>query len=125
MSNQNKEMISPFINDPFAIIYQAYKNLFDKPFKAFWGQRGDDEECQEGYGFTDFPADGGVPTVVVYTEYSTDIQAETLAHELAHVAAGPEHEHDEVWEKAFSDISASDGFGKPCRLKYLIISASV
>ena len=31
---------------------------------------------------------------------------ETLAHELAHVAVGVEHEHDAVWEEAFDKIFA-------------------
>ncbi len=30
--------ISPFANDPFALVCQAYKNLYDKPFLALFDQ---------------------------------------------------------------------------------------
>ena len=40
----------------------------------------------------------------VYAEHPVNIQVETFAHELAHVAVGPEHEHDEVWEATFDAI---------------------
>lgn len=29
---------------------------------------------------------------------------ETLAHELAHVIVGPNHDHDEKWEEVFDNI---------------------
>ena len=29
---------------------------------------------------------------------------ETFAHELAHAGVGAEHEHDDVWAKAFDDL---------------------
>ena len=35
--------ISPFVNDPFALVCQAYKNLYDKPFTAFFDQHEDDD----------------------------------------------------------------------------------
>lgn len=35
---------------------------------------------------------------------------EIFAHELAHAAVGIEHEHDDVWEKAFDDL-----FDEYCR----------
>lgn len=45
--------ISPFVNDPFALVCQAYKNLYDKPFTAFFDQHEDDDHKEE-YGFTHF-----------------------------------------------------------------------
>ena len=51
-----------------------------------------------------FPTDGSTPQVLVFAEHPVNIQTETFAHELAHVAVGPEHEHDEVWEAAFDAI---------------------
>lgn len=42
--------------------------------------------------------------MIVYSEHPVNIQTETLGHELAHVAVGPEHEHDEVWKAAFDAI---------------------
>lgn len=38
MSEGKVGFISPFQNDPFAIVCQAYKNLFDKPFVAYYDQ---------------------------------------------------------------------------------------
>lgn len=31
-------------------------------------------------------------------------QSKSWAHELAHVAVGVEHDHDEVWQEAFDKI---------------------
>lgn len=94
--------ISPFSNDPFALVCQAYKNLFDKPFRAFFNQHEDDEHKDE-YGFTHF-VKGEIPTIIIFAEHSVNICVETFAHELAHVAVGVEHEHDEVWNDAFNKI---------------------
>lgn len=95
------DLMSPFKNDPFSMAFQAYQTLCEKPFEAYYAQR---PEGEEGYGFTEFPDDGGPPIIIVYTDFSTEIQLETLAHEMAHVAAGPEHEHDAMWKQAFQAI---------------------
>lgn len=96
--------ISPFANDPFALVCQAYKNLYDKPFQAFFDQHEDDEHKEE-YGFTHF-VDGEIPKIIIFAEHPVNVCVETFAHELAHVAVGVEHEHDEVWNDAFDKIFA-------------------
>lgn len=96
--------ISPFANDPFALVCQAYKNLYDRPFVAFFDQHDDDSHKKE-YGFTHF-ADGEIPQIIVFAEHPVNICVETFAHELSHVAVGEEHEHDEVWNEAFDAIFA-------------------
>ncbi len=98
-------METPFENDPFALVYQAYRNLYDKPFIAYYDPNAgeDGKPVQEGCGFTDFN-DGETPVVVVFTNIDTNAQVETFAHELAHVAVGPDHEHDDAWEAAFDAI---------------------
>lgn len=55
------------------------------------------------YGLTDFGDDG---TVSVFVKPSLEVAdaVEILAHELAHVAVGIEHDHDEVWQEAFNKI---------------------
>lgn len=103
-------METPFKNDPFAIIYQAFKRLYpDKPCEIWWDIPHDEEVDKEAYGVTNFPDDGNIPQVFVYPNYPVHQQTEILAHELAHVAVGPEHEHDEVWEAAFDAIHEEYG----------------
>ena len=55
------------------------------------------------YGLTDFADDG---SVAVFVKPSLEVAdaVEILAHELAHVAVGIEHDHDEVWQEAFNKI---------------------
>lgn len=100
------EWKSPFKNDPFVIVAKAYDNLYSNPYEAVIEQHIDDteKEHKEEYGFTQFPTDGGTPTVVIYSEHIINVQVETFAHELAHVAVGAEHEHDSEWKQAFDNI---------------------
>ena len=98
-------MESPFKNDPFAMIYQAFKRLYpDRPCEIWWDVPQDDEVDKTAYGVTNLPDDGGVPQVFVYPDYPVKQQVEVLAHELAHVVVGPEHGHDEIWDAAFEAI---------------------
>lgn len=97
--------VSPFSNDPFAMVTQAYKNLYGKPFLAYYDQHKDDACDNEEYGFTTFQ-DGETPVITIFADHPVNVCVETLAHELAHVAVGVEHEHDAVWEEAFDKIFA-------------------
>lgn len=102
-------MESPFKNDPFAMIYQAFKRLYpDKQCEIWWEPNQPDAD-EGAYGATDFPNDGRLPQVFIFSGYPVAQQAEILAHELAHVAVGPEHEHDGVWEAAFDAIHEEYG----------------
>ena len=58
---------------------------------------------ENGVGYTDFNDDGSI-IVSVSSEIPVSAAAEILCHELAHVAVGIEHEHDEVWKEAFEKI---------------------
>ena len=97
-------MKTPFKNDPFCMVYMAYKRLYDKPCEIWWDYHEEDKHEQE-YGFTSFPNDGGIPTVIIYSDHPVEIQVETLAHELAHVAVGVGHDHDSMWYEAFTAIN--------------------
>lgn len=98
-------METPFKNDPFAMIYEAFKRLYPgKQCEIWWGVPQDDEVDKEAYGVTNFPDDGSIPQIFVYSDYPVHQQTEVLAHELAHVAVGVEHGHDKVWEAAFNAI---------------------
>ena len=95
---------SPFENDPFSLVWKAFQNLYpDKECEVWYDQHQGDNHRKE-YGYTNFPNDGSISQILIFAEHNINIQTETLAHELAHVAVGVEHEHDEEWEKAFQDI---------------------
>ena len=102
-----ERMESPFIYDPFAIVFQAFKNLYpDKECFVEWQPEEMVDDNGNGYvGMTTFADDGNA-----YVEISIAIPVkdavETLAHELAHVAAGEEEAHGEKWENAFTAIHA-------------------
>lgn len=95
------KMKTPFINDPFVIVWQAFKELYpDKDCKCYFGT---EEDCDQEFGLTHFDGDGEIQ-VIINANLPVQDAVEIFAHELAHVAAGVGHDHDEVWEKAFDDI---------------------
>ena len=98
-------MKTPFENDIFSMIWIAFKNLYpEKECKCFWEPNiRDSASGDECFGMTDFADDGEI-TVFVKTSLKIEDAAEIFAHELAHVAVGLEHAHDEEWEKAFDAI---------------------
>lgn len=95
----------PFLNDIFALIWQAFKSLYpNKDCECYWEPNiRDSDDGKPVYGLTDF-GDDGIVSVFVTTTIPIVDAAEIFAHELAHVAVGVEHDHDEAWEKAFDDI---------------------
>lgn len=102
MENKVQRRRSPFTNDPFSMVAEAFDNLYAKPYEAWFDQHGDGKHENE-FGFTEF-REGQWPLIVIFAEHGLNIQIETFAHELAHVAVGIEHEHDAVWEAAFDKI---------------------
>ena len=98
-------MQNPFVNDPFSLVYQAFRNLYpEKECKVFWEPKIRDSENGEKYsGLTYFEEDGSV-SVLIDPGLKVSEATGVLAHELAHVGVGIEHDHDEVWEKAFNAI---------------------
>lgn len=98
-------LIAPFQNDMFAMVWGVFKKLYpDKECEIYWEpQIRDEEDGKPVYGLTDFADDG---SVAVFVKPSLEVAdaVEVLAHELAHVAVGIEHDHDEVWQEAFDKI---------------------
>ena len=106
MSDLNR-MESPFLNDPFSLVWKAFHNLYpDKKCEIYYDEHEETEETSDSkeYGITLFPDDGSIPIVSIFAEYPVSILVEILAHELAHVAVGPGHDHDGLWEEAFENI---------------------
>lgn len=97
-------MESPFKNDPFATVYQAFKRLYPDSQCEIWWEPHPKEGEKDAYGVTEFPDNGGVPQIFIFTDFPVGQQVEILGHELAHVAVGPEHEHDGIWYAAFEAI---------------------
>lgn len=97
-------MKTPFKNDPFALVWIAFKRLYpDKECECMWNPDvKTDEDGNEVFGVTQF-TDKGI-FVSVTPEISVRDSIEVLAHELAHVAVGYECEHEEEWEDAFEAI---------------------
>ena len=96
---------SPFENDIFALIWNAFKNLYpNKECQCFWQPNiRPEEDGTEVYGLTDF-GDDGIVTVFVTPELAIQDAAEIFAHELAHVAVGVEAGHGKKWRGAFDKI---------------------
>ena len=99
-------MKTPFINDMFSMVYQAFKNLYPgKECECQWQpEKMTDEDGTEVLGITTYGDDGSV-----YVDISASLKVadavEILAHELAHVAVGEKAEpHGKEWEDAFDSI---------------------
>lgn len=103
--NRKRAFSSPFKNDPFALVWKAFSNLYpDKEFEAYWEPMiRDAEGGTPVLGMTDF-ADDGTISVFVKPDLEVNNAVEIFAHELAHVAVGVGHDHDESWEAAFDAI---------------------
>lgn len=95
-----------FQNSPFNMLAIAFERLFPNvKCTAYLVPQIKDTETEEtAYGFTDFNEESGEITIFVDSELSVQNAVEIFAHELAHAGVGIEHDHDEVWEKAFDDL---------------------
>lgn len=94
-------MKHPFINDPFAIVWQAFENLYPGKQDNVTVQWYPMENGS--YGVTNF-ADDGTIDVCVDPNLNVQDAVEILAHELAHIAVGYESGHGEQWNAAFDAI---------------------
>lgn len=92
------------INNPFDLVMQAVNELYPgtEALIQFNPElRGiEDGEC----GCTTFPDDGSVPVVDISANIPFWAAIEILAHELAHVVAGPADDHGNEWQAAFTAI---------------------
>ena len=93
-----------FKNCPFQMLDVCFKKLFPNvKYEAYLQPDLKDDEGNEVYGLTTFTADGEIE-ILIGLQLSINDTVETFAHELAHAAVGGEHEHDDVWAKAFDDL---------------------
>lgn len=98
-------LVSPFANDPFALVALAFKNLYPKrEYAAYFVPEVEDGSGGAACGVTTFPEDGSPPIVEVSGEIPIAAGVEIFAHELAHVATPEDREHGEAWKAAFNRI---------------------
>jgi hypothetical protein len=98
-------MATPFINDPTAIVAQAFSELYPGvEYVAQYVPDLRDETNGTAYGLTIFPDDGSTPIVCISAEAPISAAPELLAHELAHVATPEDTEHGESWSAASEAI---------------------
>ena len=96
-------MNNPFLNDPIAVVWEAFKNLYPgKECLCQWQPNMKDENGTEVFGCTTF--EDGQIFVEVSAELKIFDATEVFAHELAHVAVGEEKKHGKEWEDAFDAI---------------------
>lgn len=102
----SKSWETPFSNDMFALVWQVFKRLYppqsQKIIEIDWSENVFDGDEEAG-GVTVFETDGSI-RILISGQLSVVDAVEVFAHELAHVAAGPEAEHGEAWENAFDAI---------------------
>lgn len=95
---------NPFKFDPFAAVYEAFKRLYPgKECLIHWDSDIEDEDDEPVFGVTCFSPDEPIE-IRVNPCLAVGDAVEVLAHELAHVAAGVDADHDKKWEKAFDAI---------------------
>lgn len=98
-------LLSPFGNDPFALVAQAFKNLYpERVYLAQIAPEVVDDDGNAVCGATTFPDDGSPSLVEVSGEIPIAGGVEIFAHELAHVAAPEDSNHGEAWQTAFDRI---------------------
>jgi hypothetical protein len=101
-----------FVNDPFRVVYQAFKELYpDKECEILFDYNVETTDTHERVkGVTIFPDDGSIPQIRIDCEQTIDQISGILAHELAHVALGKpdwddrELDHGEDFEKTLDAI---------------------
>lgn len=97
------------LNDPISTVLEATMRLFPELDVEVLFVDSDAMEVNSEYGCTMFPDGeqvklGIVPGILVRADIPLEAATEILAHELAHVVAGPETEHGPSWWHAFTAI---------------------
>lgn len=99
-------MTNPFVFDPFAAVWEAFKTLYPgkgENVTCAFDENIKDDNGKPVLGTTDFLDDGSI-VVLIDCNLKVCDAVEILAHELAHVAAGMDADHGPEWEKAFDAI---------------------
>jgi hypothetical protein len=92
-----------FINDPLEWMFQAAEELW--PDIDFLIQYDHELKMTDNeFGHTLFPDDGSIAIISINPMLTVADQIEVIGHEIAHVKAGADAGHGEVWERHFQEI---------------------
>lgn len=93
-----------FRNDLFEMMYRSFDKLFPNHKECYvqWCTQDELDEI-EACGDCEWHDDGSI-WVYVSTGLTVEHALDTLAHELAHVAVGFEHQHDDMFKLAYNFI---------------------
>lgn len=99
------------MNDPFARVWQAFKNLYpDKGCMCRYGVKPKSGNGDETCANTTFPNNpdnkDDVPLVTVYFDYPAEYQIDSLILELARVAVGPMKRYSKRLDETYAEIFA-------------------
>lgn len=102
----------PFNNDMLGVVWQAFKNLYadkvDKIRSICWimdvHEFVEDKPDEETLGFTRFNIESNVADIMIGANITVYDSVYVFAHELVHVAVGPEHKHDDVFQCAYDSL---------------------
>lgn len=102
----------PFNNDMLGVVWEAFKMLYPEKVETIksivWVENiheyVQDKEGEESIGVTKFDTENKA-SIMIDANISIHDSIYVFAHELAHVAVGYEHEHDDVFKDAFDAIN--------------------
>lgn len=111
-------------NNAIDIVLEAASKLYPETKADIWFG-----EIDEGYGCTTFPDDGGIPQIIISIKTPLEGIPEIIAHEIAHVIAGVNAEHNIEWDKIFTRIQDKYikisqelfGHGEQCEICYELL----
>lgn len=94
-----------FVNNLFEILLEVVKEEYDDVYCYIL--IGDElTDGENTFGCTVFPEEfGDWPHIEIHPSLSVPDATEVLAHELAHVIAGKEADHNDKWESVFENIN--------------------
>lgn len=63
------------------------------------------QDTDDAYGYALFPHDGSTPTIAVSASKNTIADClDVISREVAHIVAGKDHQHDEVFQSHYDQI---------------------
>lgn len=91
--------------NPFDLVLDSFAALYPSHRASIvWSEAPEDAGDSPAFGHTCWPDAGGDPEIAIFMHTPLSGAVEVLAHELAHVVAGPDAEHGPCWETAFAAI---------------------